>query len=201
MTWWATLIMLVVRLHPNACAALRLEAERATPNHLGTQVTRRYMHALGTGCPRKSGEPLGFRPKRRSCASREGHPPGVRGTSNWRQSALPVLSGAALLGATSQVWWDVRRFRTSCAEPLPVRHRGDARKNHGAPLHDLVNRPTYLCLRAGALGSPFGLCKVQALLSPRSATRGGIRSVCTQTVPAAAGVRTSWVGLSCARGC
>ena len=30
-----------LRLHPKACAALGLEAERATPKHLGTQVPRR----------------------------------------------------------------------------------------------------------------------------------------------------------------
>ena len=39
----------VVRLHPKACAALGLEAERATPKRLGTQVPRTCMHALGTG--------------------------------------------------------------------------------------------------------------------------------------------------------
>ena len=52
-----------VRLHPKACAALGLEAERATPKRLGTLVPRTCMHALGTGYARKSGEPLGFRPK------------------------------------------------------------------------------------------------------------------------------------------
>ena len=44
-----------VRLHPKACAALGLEAERATPKHLGTLVPRTCMHALGTGYGRKSG--------------------------------------------------------------------------------------------------------------------------------------------------
>ena len=38
-----------VRLHPKACAALGLEAERATPKGLGTLVPRTCMHALGTG--------------------------------------------------------------------------------------------------------------------------------------------------------
>ena len=33
---------------------------------------------------------------------------------------------------------------SSRAKPLPVRHRGDARGNHGAPLHDRVHLPTYL---------------------------------------------------------
>ena len=61
--------------------------------------------------------------------------------SRWRRSALPVLPRAALSGATSQVKRDVSRPR---AEPLPVRHRGDARGNHGAPLHDRVHLPTYL---------------------------------------------------------
>ena len=52
-----------VRLHPKACAALGLEAERATPKRLGTTVPRTCVHALGRGYTRKSGEPLGFRPK------------------------------------------------------------------------------------------------------------------------------------------
>ena len=92
-----------VRLHPKACAALGLEAERATPKHLGAPVPRTCMHALGTGYARKSGEPLGFRPKEGTCASTGAHPPGETSKSCWRRSALPVLPGAALLGATSQV--------------------------------------------------------------------------------------------------
>ena len=39
---------------------------------------------------------------------------------------------------------DVSRLPSSRAEPLPVRHRGDARGNQGAPLHDRVHLPTYL---------------------------------------------------------
>ena len=66
-----------VRLHPKACAALGLEAERATPKHLGTPVPRTCMHALGTGYARKSVEPLGFRPKEGTCASTGAHPPGM----------------------------------------------------------------------------------------------------------------------------
>ena len=65
-----------VRLHPKACAALGLEAERATTKHPRTQVPKTCMHALGTGYARKSGEPLGFRPKERTCASTGAHPPG-----------------------------------------------------------------------------------------------------------------------------
>ena len=61
------------------------------------------MHALGTEYARKSAEPLGFRQKDGTCASTGAHPPGVRITSRWRRSVLPVLPGAALLGATSQV--------------------------------------------------------------------------------------------------
>ena len=63
--------------------------------------------------------------------------------SRWRRSALPLLPGAALLGATSQVQRDVSRL-PSRAEPLPIRHRGDTRGNHGAPLHDRVHLTTYL---------------------------------------------------------
>ena len=66
-----------VRLHAKACAALGLEAERATPKHLGTLVPRTCMHALGAGYARQSGEPLGFRPKEGTCASTGAHPPGM----------------------------------------------------------------------------------------------------------------------------
>ena len=92
-----------VRLNPKTCAALGLEAERATPKRLGTLVPRRCMHALGTGYARKSAEPLGFRPKEGTCASTGAQPPGETSMSRWRRSALPVLSGAAFLGANSQV--------------------------------------------------------------------------------------------------
>ena len=91
------------RLHPKACAALGLEAERATPKRLEIPVPRTCMHALGTGYARKSGEPLGFHPKEGTCAHTGAHPPSETSTSRWRQSALLVLPGAALLGATSQV--------------------------------------------------------------------------------------------------
>ena len=66
-----------IRLHPKACAALGLEAERATPKHLGTQVPRTCTHALGTSYARKSGEPLGFRPKVGRCTSTGAQPPGT----------------------------------------------------------------------------------------------------------------------------
>ena len=92
-----------VKLHPKACAALGLEAERATPKRLGTLVRRTFMHALGTGYARKSGEPLGFRPREGTCASGGAHPPGETSTSRRRRSVLPVLPGAALLRANSQV--------------------------------------------------------------------------------------------------
>ena len=92
-----------VRLHPKACAALGLEAERATPKRLGTLVPRMCMHALGTGYARKSGEPLGFRPKEGTCTSTGAQSPGETSTSRRRRSGLPVLPGAALLGANSQV--------------------------------------------------------------------------------------------------
>ena len=92
-----------VRLHPKARAALEVEGERATPKSLGTPVPRTCMHALGTGYTKKSGEPLGFRPKEGTCASRGAHPPGETSTSRRRRSALPVLPRATLLGANSQV--------------------------------------------------------------------------------------------------
>ena len=92
-----------VRLHPKACAAFGLEAERATPKRLETLVPRTCMHALDTGYARESGEPLGFRQKEGTCATTGALPPGETSTSRWRRSALPVLPGAALLGANSQV--------------------------------------------------------------------------------------------------
>ena len=92
-----------VRLHPKACTVLGPEADRATPKHLETPVPRTCMHALRTGYARKSGEPLGFRTKEETCASMGAHPPGMTSMSRWRRSALPVLLGAAYLGATSQV--------------------------------------------------------------------------------------------------
>ena len=73
-----------VRLHSKACAALGLKAERATPKRLGTPVLRTCIHALGTGYARKSGEPLGFRPKEGTCASTRARPPGETSTSRWR---------------------------------------------------------------------------------------------------------------------
>ena len=46
-----------VRLHPKACAALGLEAERATPKRLGTLVPRTCMHAIGQEVRRTSRVP------------------------------------------------------------------------------------------------------------------------------------------------
>ena len=93
-----------VRLHPKGCAALGLEAKRATPKHLRTQVPRtRRWYALGTGYAKKSGELLGFRPNEGTCASTGAHPPGVTDASSRRRLTLPVLPGAGLLEATSQV--------------------------------------------------------------------------------------------------
>ena len=73
-----------------------------------------------------------------------GTPSGETSTPRWRRSALPVLPGAALLGATSQVLRDVSRLPSSSAEPLPVRHSGNANGNHGAPPNDRVHLPTCL---------------------------------------------------------
>ena len=39
----------------------------------------------------------------------------------------------------------VSRLPSSSAEPVPVGHSGNASGNHGAPLHDRVHLPTYLC--------------------------------------------------------
>ena len=56
----------------------------------------------------------------------------------------PGVARAALFGANSLVSRDVSRLSSSRVELLPVRHRGDARGNQGAPLHDRVHLPTYL---------------------------------------------------------
>ena len=90
-----------VRLHPKACAALGLEAERATPKRLGTPVPRTCMHALGTGYTRKSGEPLGFPPKEGKCASTGARPPGKTSTSPWRRSPPGVAWGRFVGGHQS----------------------------------------------------------------------------------------------------
>ena len=87
-----------VRRHAKACAALGLEAERATAKHLGTQVSRTCMHALGTGYARNSVEHLGFQPKEGTCASTGAHPPSVTNTSRPRRSAFPVLPRGYLVG-------------------------------------------------------------------------------------------------------
>ena len=75
-----------VRLHPKACAASGLEAERATPKHLGTpEPGPRRWHAFGKGYARKCGEHLEFCPKEGTCASEGAHPPGVTSRSRWRR--------------------------------------------------------------------------------------------------------------------
>ena len=73
-----------------------------------------------------------------------GPPPRHDKQSRWRRSALPVLPGAALLGANSQVLRDVSHLPSSSAEPSPVRRSGNASGNHGAPLQDRMHLPTYL---------------------------------------------------------
>ena len=68
------------------------------PKRLGTPVPRICIQALGTGYARKSGEPLGFRPKEGTCASTGAHPLGETSTSRWRRSALPMMPGADFVG-------------------------------------------------------------------------------------------------------
>ena len=80
-----------IRLHPEASAALGLEAELAAPKHLGTQVPRaRHRHPLGMRYARQSDESLGFRPKEGTCASTGEHPPGATSRSRLRRLALPL---------------------------------------------------------------------------------------------------------------
>ena len=87
-----------VRLHPKACAALGLEAERATPKRLGTLVPRTCMHALGTGYARNSGEPLGFCPKEGTCASTGAHPPGETSTFTLAAISPPGVARGRFVG-------------------------------------------------------------------------------------------------------
>ena len=132
-----------LRLHPKACAALGLEAERATPKQLGTLVPRTCMHALGTGYARKSGEPLGFRPKEGWCASTGAHPPGETSTSRWRRSALPVLARGRFVGG--------QQSGLAGSKPPPLFTRGASScssqgRRHGEPwgASPRPSAPTYL---------------------------------------------------------
>ena len=87
-----------------ACSALGLEAECATPKHLETPVPGPLRwHAFRTRCARDSGEPLGFREKEHTCTGTGAHRPALTRSSLWAQVELPVLPGAAMLQATSQV--------------------------------------------------------------------------------------------------
>ena len=105
-----------LRLHPKACAALGLEAERATPKHLGTPVPRTCMHALGTGYARKSGEPLGFRPKEETCASTGAQPRGMTGSHTGGDQPSRCCPGPLLWGPP------VRSSGMSAASPLHARN-------------------------------------------------------------------------------
>ena len=128
-----------VRLHPKACAALKLEAERATPKRLGTLVPRTCMHAFGTGYARKSGEPLGFRPKEGTCAST-----GAQPSRRDKPVTLAAISPPGVARGRF-VWGQQSGLAGSKPPPLFTRGaRGDARGKHGAPLHDRVHLPTYL---------------------------------------------------------
>ena len=142
-----------VRLHSKACAALGLEAERATPKHLRTPVPRTCRHALVTRYARTSGGPLGFRPRERKCGSTGAHPPGETSTSCSGQAALLVLYGAALWGVTSQVNRDGSRLPSSSAEPLHVPHSGNPRNPWGPS--PLPSAPTYLLYVRTALRTLF----------------------------------------------
>ena len=61
-----------VRLHPKACVAFGLEAERATPRHLGTLVPRRCMHAWERDTPGSPVNPWGSA-QRGGRAQAQGH--------------------------------------------------------------------------------------------------------------------------------
>ena len=96
-----------VRLHP--------KAQRATPKKLGTPVSRTCMRALGTGYARKSGEPLGFRPKEGMCTSTGAHPPGVKSRTLAAISPPGVARGCFVGGHKSGL--------TGC-KPPPLFTRG-----------------------------------------------------------------------------
>ena len=163
-----------VRLHPKACAALGLEAESATPKRLGTLVPRTCMHALGTGYARKSGEPLGFRPKEGTCASTGAHPPGETSTSRWRRSAPPPVARGRFVG-------DQQSGLAGC-KPPPLFTRGASScssqgRRQGEPwgASPRPSAPTYLpwrvLLPAAVLCAVYvlGCCVLPPLPSPRCA--------------------------------
>ena len=56
----------------------------------------------------------------------------------------PGVAQGRFVGSQQSGLAGSKRLPSSRAKPLPVRHRGDARGNHGAPLHDRVHLPTYL---------------------------------------------------------
>ena len=134
-----------VRLHPKACAALGLEAERATPKRLGTLVPRTCIHALGTGYARKSGEPLSSA-QRRGRAQARGHTLSARqarhagGDQPSRCCMGPLCRGPTVSSSGMSAASPLQRGASSCSS------QGNPRGNHGAPLHDRVHLPTYLPL-------------------------------------------------------
>ena len=167
-----------VRLHPKACAALGLEAERATPKRLGTLVPRRCTHALGTECARKSGDPLGFRPKEGTCASKGARPPCETSTSRWRRSALPVLSRGGFVGG--------QQSGLAGCKPPPLFMRGPSScssqgRRQGEPwgASPRPSAPTYLpqcmrpCVHIGRYAS--SIAQAQRRISVRRTLRGTLR--------------------------
>ena len=81
-------------------------------------------------------------------------------TASWRDKhvTLPAISppGVArgrFVGGHQSGLAGCKPPPLSRAEPLPVRHRADARGNHGAPLHDRVHLPIYLPLCSCCMSS------------------------------------------------
>ena len=105
-----------VRLYPKACAALGLEAERATPKHLRIPVPRTCMHARGTGYARKSVEPLEFRPREGTCASTGAQPPGMTSSHAGGDQPSWCCPGPLCWGPP------VRSSRKSAASPVHARN-------------------------------------------------------------------------------
>ena len=74
-----------------------------------------------------------------------------RGTPSWRDTYVMLQaispSGAAwgrFVGGHQSGLAGCKLPRLCKRQPLPVPHRGNASRNHGAPLHNRVQLPTYL---------------------------------------------------------
>ena len=150
-----------VRLHPKACAALGLEAERATPKRLGTLVPRTCMHALGTGYARKSGEPLGFLPKGGDVRSHGG-------PTSWRDKHV-TLAAISPPGVARGRFVGGQQSGLAGSKPPPLFTRGASScssqgRRQGEPwgASPRPSAPTHLPARRHGAHCTHALCTLHA---------------------------------------